>query len=57
MQPEKREDAAEGEEKVERKPRARREERSFVIPPREEATTSLADLFKLAEEAGENKED
>ncbi len=57
MQPEKREDATEGEEKVERKPRARREERSFVIPPREEATTSLADLFKLAEEAGENKED
>lgn len=57
MQPEKREAAAEGEEKAERKSRARREERSFVIPPREEATTSLADLFKMAEEAGENKED
>lgn len=58
IQPEKRENAEEeGEEQTERKPRARKEDRSFVIPPREEATTSLADLFKMAEEAGEEKED
>ena len=56
MQPEKKEVAEESEEKAERKPRFKKEEKSFVIPPREEATTSLADLFKLAEEeANENK--
>ena len=56
MQPEKREASEDGEEKGERRSRARKEDRSFVIPPREEATTSLADLFKMAEEAGENRD-
>ncbi len=56
MQPAKRETAEDGEDKSERRPKAKRDERPFVIPPREEATTSLADLFKIAEEAEENNE-
>lgn len=38
-----------------RRPRAKREEK-FTLPPVEEATTSLADLFKVAEEESADEE-